>query len=302
MNPLQIIRDSVKITFRSGTLWIVTFLLYLVMIPAFILSAGVGAVTSVLMMAGMGIATPEILLPIRDLPAGGWAAYILITLVLLTIFSLLSWAIQAAMIRMADAAADGKPLSVIDSLRLGKQRWISLAKLALTFGLVLQALGILPPLLALIAGTDSTWGIALIQMSQTFLTPFSAILGILVFLLPMSIALEDVRPKMAFGRVWRLVRSGWWGFLLAYVFQMILALAIALIFAAVLTVVFLILMLGVWTNSTVEIVLAVAICLISSPAGFLLLTFILVFSTVFFTLTYRAAARALPEEQPHPQG
>jgi len=191
---------------------------------------------------------------------------------------------------------------VIDSLRLGKQRWGSLAKLSVTFGLIIQALGILPPFLALVPGKNTTWGIALMQATQTFLTPVSTILGILVFLLTMSIALEDVRPKMALGRVWNLVRSGWWGFLIAYVFQAILALVIAFIFAAILTVILLILFLGAGTQSSLTIVLAGVICLISTPAGLILLTFVSVFSTVFFTLTYRAASSAASAAQSYPSG
>jgi hypothetical protein len=302
MNPIAILRDSVRISLRSGGLWALVFILYLVMTPAFVLSGGFGVVTFYLLMPGMGIATPDFLLPLRELSAGGWAAYISATLILLTVFSLLSWAVQAAMIRAADAAADGKPLAVAGALRLGRQRWISLTKLALTFGLAIQALGVLPPLLAVSAGTNSPWSAALVQLSQSFFTPISILLGILVFLLTMSVALEDVRPRMAIGRVWRLVRRGWWGFVLAYVFQGILALGIAFIFAAVLTVAALILTFGVTTNSDAEIVLAGAICLISSPVGLALLTIVLVFSTVFFTLTYRAAARTVSAEEPHPGG
>jgi hypothetical protein len=296
LNPFAIIRDSVRIALHSGRLWAVTFLIYPVMVPAFVLSAGIGAVTSYLMFSGMGLGTLDFLRPLEGLPAGAWAAYLLITLILLTISSLLSWGIQAAMIRLADAAADGKPLSIVDSLRLGRQRWISLAKLALTLGLVLQAVGVIPPFVALLAGKNSSLGFTLVQASQTFLSPFSIIVGILVFLLTMSVALEDTRPRMALTRVWRVIRSGWWGFLLAYLFQGLLALAVAFLFAAVLAIVALILMLGTLTNSAAETILAAVICLIASPAGLLLLTFILVFSTVFFTLVYRGAAKAAPAE------
>jgi hypothetical protein len=303
MDPIRILRESIRITLRSGPLWILVVLLCLVMIPAFLLSGGFGAATLYLMMPGMGFDSPDALLPLRSLSAGAWAVYILLTLILLILFSLLSWAVQAAMIRGADAAADGRPLSVAGALRLGRQRWVSLAKLAVTFGLVIQAIGILPPLLTLAAGEGSSWGAALAQMSQSVLMPLSIVLGIAVFLMTMSIALEDVRPRMAFGRVWRLLRAGWWGFLLAYVLQGILALAVALAFGVVLGVAVLVLLLGTLMDSTAEIVLAAAICLIASPLGILALIFILVFSTVFFTLTYRAAAAAAAAaDGPHPGG
>jgi hypothetical protein len=254
------------------------------------------------MMSGKESSPEGFFLPLQNISTGGWVLYVFVTLILLTVSSLLTWAVQAAMIRAADSAADGKPVAVIDSLRLGRQRWGSLAKLALTFGLAIQALGILPPLLALVAREKTPWGVALTQLVQAFLTPVSVILGIMIYLLTMSIALEDIRPKMAIGRIWQLVRSGWWGFLLAYVFQAILALAAAFVFAVILAVVLLILMLGLLNQSTLEIILAGAICLISSPAGLLLLIFIMVFSTVFFTLTYRAAAGTAAAEKPHPPG
>jgi hypothetical protein len=302
MNPLCTIRESLRITLHSGSMWILIFLLYLVMIPAFILSGGFGAVTLYLMMPGMGLAVPDFLLPLQDLSAAGWAAYFLLSLVLLTFSSLLSWAIQAAMIRAADAAADGRRLSIRGAMRLGNRRWISLTKLAVTFGLIIQSAGIAPPLLALAAGENSTWGAALVQMAQTVLMPLSTILGILVFLLTMSVALEDVRPRIALRRIVRLIRAGWWGFLLAYILQGVLAVAVAMAFAAILAIAVFLLMLGILSDSMIESVLAGAVCVFAAPVGIGALTFVLVFSTVFFTLAYREAARMAAGEEPHPVG
>lgn len=302
MNPLHTIRESIRITLHSGSMWILVFLLYLVMIPAFILSGGFGAVTLYLMMPGMGLAMPDFLLPLQDLSAAGWAAYFLISLFLLTFSSLLSWAIQAAMIRAADAAADGNRLSFRGAMRLGGQRWISLAKLAVTFGLIIQAAGIAPPMLALAAGENSTWGAALVQTSQTVLLPLNTVLGILVFLLTMSVALEDVRPRIALRRIVRLIRAGWWGFLLAYILQGVLAVAVAITFAVILAIAAFLLMLGILSDSVIESVLAGAVCVFAAPVGIGALTFVLVFSTVFFTLAYREAARMAAGEEPHPEG
>jgi hypothetical protein len=302
MNPLCTIRESLRITLHSGSMWILIFLLYLVMIPAFILSGGFGAVTLYLMMPGMGLAVPDFLLPLQDLSAAGWAAYFLLSLVLLTFSSLLSWVIQAAMIRAADAAADGRRLSIRGAMRLGNQRWISLTKLAVTFGLIIQSAGIAPPLLALAAGENSTWGAALVQMAQTVLMPLSTILGILVFLLTMSVALEDIRPRIALRRIVHLIRAGWWGFLLAYILQGVLAVAVAMAFAAILAIAVFLLMLGILSDSMIEAVLAGAVCVFAAPVGIGTLTFVLVFSTVFFTLAYREAARMAAGEEPHPVG
>jgi hypothetical protein len=292
MNPFILLRDSFRITVRTGALWVLVFLLYLVMIPALVLAGGMGALTSLLAFPARDGLPVRIPLPIQNLSAAGWVMFFAVSLFLLIVTSFLSWAVQAAMIRGADAAADGKPVSVAGALRLGKGRWGSLLKLAFTFGLAIQALGVLPALLALILRENTAWGSAVVPLMQTILSPFNTVLGIVVFLLMMSVALEDVRPKAAFRRIWALIRSGWRGFLLAYALQVILALAIAFIFAAVLAVVVFILLLAYTSQSTVEAVMAGAICLFSAPVGLAALTFILVFSTVYFTLTYRAAAGA----------
>jgi hypothetical protein len=298
IHPLQIIRDSVRISLRTPGLWAIALLLLLVMVPAFVLSGGFGVVTFYMMMSGKGGPTIGFRAPAPDLSAGGWALYIVLTLILLTASSLLTYAVQAAMIRAASAAADGTPVSILAALRLGGQRWASLIKLGLTFGLVIQGLGILPALIALSMQQNAVWGAGLMQAAQSFLAPVNFILGVMVFLLMMSIALEDVRPKTAFRRMREVVRSGWWGFLIAYVLQAVLALAIAFIFAVVIAIVAFMLLLAWASRSYTEAVIAGAICLLSTPVGLALLTFILVFSTVFFTLTYRAAAAAAGAAHP----
>ena len=296
INPLAILRDSFRIACRTGALWALAFLLYLVMIPALVLAGGLGAVTSYLMLPAQENRIFDLPIPFQNPSTVEWALFFAVSLGLLVVTSFLAWGVQAAMIRGADAAADGKPVSIKDSLRLGRRRWASLLKLAFTFGLVIQALGILPALIALILRENAAWGSAVIPLLQTILSPFNTILGILVFLVMMSIALEDVRPKMAFRRIWSLIRPGWWGFLLAYLIQVFLALAIALIFAFIMAV-FLFISIIAWSSqSAVGAVIAGAICLLSSPVGLALLTFVLVFSTVYFTLTYRAAAQAAAGE------
>ena len=300
MNPFKILRESIRITFRAWAPWILAFLLCLVMIPALILAGGIGAAASYGILPEQDNPLNALNPPWADFSGLEWALFLFLSLILLTVFSLLSWAIQAAMIRAADAAAEGKTVSVRSALRLGRDRWMSLLKLAFTFGLVIQAMGILPALLAIILRENTAWGSAVMPLVQTFLSPINLVLGVLVFLLMMSVALEDSRPRTALRRVGELVRSGWWGFLLAYILQAILALTIALIFAFILAVA-LILFTASWlSNSAGGTVLAVAICILASPIGMALLTFVLVFSTAYFTLTYRAASAEAAGRIPNP--
>jgi hypothetical protein len=248
-----------------------------------------GATVSAALLPGKGTSPISVDFPILDFSGGQWAVFLLVTLLALTASSLLAWAVQSAMIRAADAAADGKPISSLDALRLGRRRWESLLKLAVTFGVVIQALGILPALIALFLQKNTAWGAAAAPLMQTFLAPLNLVLGILVFLLMMSIALEEARPRAALRRIADLVRSAWWGFLLAYIVQAILALAIALVFAFLLALTGFLFLTPLWIDSPVGAEIGAAICLLASPVGLILIAFTLVFSTVYFTLTYRAA-------------
>jgi hypothetical protein len=178
-----------------------------------------------------------------------------------------------------------------ESLQLGNQRWQSLIKLALTFGLIMQALAVLPAGLTLILQKTGVLELGLLQLVLSVSSPLSFILGIMVFLFTISIALEDLRPRAAGRRIWELIRTGWRGFLLAYLVQFLMAMAVAFLFAAILIVALLLFLLSWFNQSSMEALLGGAICVLSSPVGMGMLTFIVVFSTVFFAQIYRAAEK-----------
>ncbi len=291
MDPIGLIRSSLRIALRTPQLWVLTLLLYCALLPAFLLAGGFGAATAFLTIPSQGSGTGAILSPLQRLSIGGWIAYILVTLIILTATTLFSWAIQAAMIRASDAAAEGQAVSIRGSLQLGKKRWQSLIKLALTFGLIIQALGILPLVLVIAVAGSGVGRAGMLSLVQTVLLPVNTVLGIFLFLLTMSIALEDIRPRAAMQRVWKLIRGSWWGFLLAYLLQGVLALAFIIPFAFLLTVAIFLFLSGWFLQSSLEYVIGGAVCVFSSPVGLALLTFIMVFSTVLFTQIYRAASK-----------
>ena len=284
------LRSSLRIALRTPQLWLLTLLLYCVLLPAFLLAGGFGAATAILTTPPQGYGTAAVFSPLQRLPVAGWIAFFLVTLLILTATSLLSWAIQAAMVRASDAAAEGRPVSIRASLQLGKQRWQSLAKLALTFGLIIQVLGILPLVLVIAFAGSGMERAGMLSLAQTVLLPVNTVLGVILFLLTMSIALEDVRPRAAIQRVWKLMRGSWWGFLLAYLLQTILALGFAIPLAFLVAIAVFLFISGWFLQSSLEYVLAAAICVFSTPVALALLTFIMVFSTVFFTQVYRAAS------------
>ncbi len=157
--------------------------------------------------------------------------------------------------------------------------------------MIIQALGILPLVLMVAFSGGDTGGAGMLSLVQTVLLPIDTVLGILLFLLTMSIALEDVRPRAAMQRVWKLMRGSWWGFLLAYLLQIVLAMAFAIPLALVLAIVIFLVLSGWFLHSSIEYVISGIICVFSTPVGLAFLTFIMVFSTVFFTQVYRAAAK-----------
>jgi hypothetical protein len=291
IDPIALIRSSLRIALRTPALWMLTLLLYCALLPAFLLAGGFGAATAYFIAPSQAFGAANVNSPLLRLPIGGWIAYILVTLLVLTTTTLFSWAIQAALIRGSDAAAAGQAVSIRASLQLGKQRWQSLTKLALTFGVIIQALGILPLVLVIAFSGGDAGRAGMLSLAQTVLLPVDTVLGILLFLLTMSIALEDVRPRAAMQRVWKLMRGSWWGFLLAYLLQILLAMAFIIPFAFLLTIAIFLALSGLFLQSSLEYILAGAICVFSSPVALAFLTFIMVFSTVFFTQIYRAAAK-----------
>jgi hypothetical protein len=302
LNPFAILSRSLRLSIRTWQLWVLALLLYLVMIPALVLAGGLGVLSFYWLMPSAGDGLAGAPLAAVELPLWEGIAFIVVGFLLLVLASVLSWAVQAAMIRAAGFAADGRAASLRESLALGRQRWVSLVKLAFSFGLIIQALGVLPALLALLLRENTGWVSFGLPLVETFLSPFNIVLGVLVFLVMMSIALEDMRPRLAIRRVAALFRAGWWGFLLAYVIQAGLALAIAFVFAFILLIVVVIFGLGILGQSAVPTLIAGAICLLATPVGLALLTFVLVFSTVYFTLTYRAAAAQTAGTAPNPGG
>jgi hypothetical protein len=116
MKAGKIFHDSLQITLQVRQLWILAMILYVVLLPALVISAGLGTVTTYVLNPLKGIVVLAGLEPIRNLPVWKEIIFAALTWIILTVASFLSWAVQAAMIRAADAAAAGNPISGIPAI------------------------------------------------------------------------------------------------------------------------------------------------------------------------------------------
>jgi hypothetical protein len=179
---------------------------------------------------------------------------------------------------------------------LGRNRILSIVKLDLTFGVLLTLIGLIPLAAMFLIPHGTAEGTMLISTLQTVLTPLNSILSIILLLVLMAIAVEDLRPRAAFGRAWTVFRGGWWGFLLVFAALFLMALSIALVLTPILFILIFIISSG-WVLSVPWMyILGIGGCLVSAPLLLAFFTFNMVFSTVLYALTYHATSVSLTHD------
>jgi hypothetical protein len=291
MNVGGLLRNSWRITWRNWPLWLLTLLMFVVFLPATLLSGAFGGMAALVTLPVRG-PLPRWLIQLRGLPAWGWLLIAVAALVVLVACTAISWLLQAAAMRGAAIAAEHGTFALGEALRLGWRRVGSLLALSLTFGLLIIALSLLPPLVIVLLAGRFEFGVQLMQLAQTGLAPLNIVLGVVLLLVMMAVALEDVGPGKAFGRAWRVFRSGWWGFVLALGIAFAASLALALLGVPV--AVLLIVVTAGLSLLNAPVVLAVVLllaCGIVGPIGLFLMLFTTIYTLVLYTLTYRGAAR-----------
>ena len=285
MNINSIFRETWRITWHCWTLWLLSGLMFLVMAPALILAAAFGGLAGLASAPGPYRLGADFL---YRLPVWGWIVIAGAIWLALVVMTLLTSILQTATVRGAILAADQCAVTLRGALLIGRQRLGSLVKLGLTFGVLMMALALLPPLAAIlmaVASRGQADTLGLLQISQTGLAPFSSVLGVAAFLLILVVAVEDLTPLRAARRSWSVLRHGWWGFLFVWgisavpalvggVLLMPLAVGVPLAFA--------------FPNFWVVPALCGAVTV---PVLLFILLFTAVFSTTMYTLVYRAAAR-----------
>ena len=296
MNTGLLLRDSWRITWRNWPLWLLILVMFVVFLPATVLSGAFGAVAALVTLPMAG-PLPRWMNQFRDIPVWAWLLIAVAALALLVISTAISWLLQAAAMRGAAIAAERGTFALSEALRLGGRRVINLLTLSFTFGLLITAMGLLPPLVIILLAGRFEFGVQLMQLAQTGLAPLNVVLGVVLLLVMMSVALEDVGPGAAFGRAWRVFRSGWWGFVLALGIAVAASLALALLSVPVVVLLIVVTVgLSLLNSPVVLAVVLLLACGLLGPIGLFLMLFTAVYTLVLYTLTYRGAAQLVGPE------
>ena len=284
MNVGDILRQSWRITWGCWPLWALNATLLLVFVPTFMLGGAFGGAAALVSVPIAG-APPNWLIEFRQIPAWAWAVITVMALGLLVLLTAASWMLQAAAIRGAAMAAEHGTFRLSEALHLGWGRTINIFKLSVTFGLLVAALALLPPVVAILLARRFEIGFQWVQFAQSALAPLNTALGLALFLVMMSVALEDLAPRAAFRRAWKVFRFGWWGFALVLGITALPAILIVLLVVPLAVVVLIAFFVDFgW-------VLLLACCGVIAPIGVGLMLFTAVFTVVLYTLMYRAAAQ-----------
>lgn len=296
MNPWLILKNGWRITWHTGQLWALTIWMYIVLFPSLVLSGGFGALAGALTFQDDPVARRVWNFQLPQFSNGIWIMIMVGMMLVILITCAFSWMLQAASIRVVVAAAEGKKMTLRESLALGRNRILSIVKLDLTFGVLLTLIGLIPLAAMFLIPHGTAEGTMLISTLQTVLTPLNSILSIILLLVLMAIAVEDLRPRAAFGRAWTVFRGGWWGFLLVFAALFLMALSIALVLTPILFILIFIISSG-WVLSVPWMyILGIGGCLVSAPLLLAFFTFNMVFSTVLYALTYHATSVSLTHD------
>jgi hypothetical protein len=290
MDLNSILRDAWRITWQHRILWLLSLLMFLAMTPAGLLAGAFGGIAGVMAASGRTAAGADLfgLNFLYQLPVWNWVAIAVGMWAALVITTTLTWILQVATVRGAALAADQGVLTLRTSLAIGRQRLWSLIKLSLTFGVLMMALAVAPPLGSILFSVTSggqAGAPGLLPIAQTGLAPLNSALGLALFLLMMAIAVEDLTPLKALRRTWGVLRHGWGQFLLVFGLSSLPSLAvIGLLLPLAVTIPFAFFITNGW-------IIPLLCGMVVVPLLLFILLFTAVFTTTMYTLVYRAAAR-----------
>lgn len=295
MDIVAIIGAAWRITWRNWALWAMALAMLLAFIPLSLLTFAFSEAASLAAYEDPGSAALLGALPggeqlqrwLAAAPAWQWLALGLAALAGLVAATVLTLFTQAASMRGVLAAADGGRAALRPMLALGWTRARRLGGLSLAAGLVIAVLSLAPSAGLAWLGAGTPLGAVLARLTQTGLTPLTALLNFGALLLAMSIALEDYSPRAAFGRAGNVFRQGWWAFVLVAGISSVAAMITALIVVipAVFAAPFM-----VFNMETGLMTLAGSL-ICGGLAALLFFIFTVVFTQALYALVYREAAR-----------
>jgi hypothetical protein len=288
MNPIEIFKDSLKVSLRTWRLWVLGICAYGVALPAGVLG----------LVFGLGISAkqnPEMVHSVSwmqflaTMPVGGWILAFVLMVVLMLPLQYVNFIFQAAMMRMVVDVEEGRPASMRQSLTLGSKRWVGIAQLMLTLGALIVLISCLPLLVGVLSAQVSPMGVLTMQVVQLIGLPFTLVLSILLLVLLLVVAIEELPLRDAFRRAGTILRTAWWCVLLAYVVLMALSFGIALLAVPVLMIGFFL----VFLSSAAAPWVLLILCIVVSPIGLALMALLMAFWIAMLTTIYRAAQKEI---------
>lgn len=293
MDMAELLRQSWRITRTNRAVWALTLVMLLAFGPSVTLSAGFGAGAALVSVPWPTGPTPDWIVQLRQWPLWAWIIIAGVNLLVAVLTTALTWLVQAAALRSAVLAAEHGRASLREALRLGRRRVTSILTLSLTLGGLIGALGVLPVLIPFVLERAAPeLGLLFLQSVQTVMAPILGALGLALYLVMMSVALEEVQTRGAFGRAWAVFRSGWWGFLLVFGLTSAASLGLALMVVPLLLVPIVALLL----DQTAGLFITVCACAVGGPLGMALVLATAVYTQVLYALVYHAAARKIGPE------
>lgn len=286
MKFLELARQSLRITLGHWRLWALAAAMSFSFIPALLIGAAFGSLAAVLTLPVQG-SLAALSAPLRQISPGTWLVLAALSLIVMVVSTAISCAMQAAAMRAAAAAAAGHPLGLRGSLRLGRRRFINILKVSLLYGVLIAAIALLPPLLLLVVPDDGFVAAASNTLGTT-LAPLNSILGIIILLVLISIALEDVGAEAAAGRTWTVFKNAWKEFVAVTSITVVTGIVQTLMLAPFLV----LLVLALLAQQGWAVVLLCGA--VSIPLVLLVWLGTGVYALVLYTLVYQAAAQRAP--------
>jgi hypothetical protein len=288
MNPIEIFKDSLNVSLRTWRLWVLGVCAYAVALPAGLWG----------LVFGLGISAkqnPEMAQSaswmqfLAAMPVWGWILAFVLMVVLMLLLQYANSIFSVAMMRMVVDVEEGRPAAMRQSLKLGSKRWVGIAQLMLTLGAIIVLITSLPLLVGVLSAQVSPLGVLAMQVVQLIGLPFTLVLSILLLVVLLVVAIEELPLRDALPRAGGILRTAWWCFLLAYFVLMVLSFGIAMLAVPVLMIG---LFLAFLSSAAAPWVLLI-LCVVVSPIGLALMALLMAFWIAMLTTIYRAAQKEL---------
>ncbi|MBL8045664.1 MAG: hypothetical protein JNL09_03940, partial [Anaerolineales bacterium] len=142
MDIQKLLTTAWHITHRNRSLWVLSFITFIAIIPSATIAGGLGGISGLLSVPNLGLGF-EWLEVVRAWPAWQWAAIWLVAVLVLIVSTTVTYMMQAAILRGVSLAAErGTAVSFRECLALGPARTRRLLGLSLTVSILISIISL----------------------------------------------------------------------------------------------------------------------------------------------------------------